>query len=96
VLPVGLSGLVGAACAVCCAIPVLIAAGMLGGAGWAAAGRVMPGVAIGLTAAAVGAWWWATRRRVGHAGGCAGRGSCPCGEQPTEEVQETIPVRSSS
>ncbi|GAB3526762.1 hypothetical protein [Phytohabitans suffuscus] len=70
-----LTGLAGLACAACCLIPVLLAAGVLGGAGWAAAGRVMPGVAVALAASAGVAWWWATRRR--HAAGCAG-GSCSC------------------
>lgn len=51
-LPAGLSGLAGAACVACCAIPLLLAAGVLGGAGWVAAGRIMPGVALGLVAVA--------------------------------------------
>lgn len=33
-LPSGLGGLTGLACALCCAIPLLLAAGILGGAGW--------------------------------------------------------------
>jgi mercuric ion transport protein len=75
-LPASLGSLAGVACAVCCAIPLLLAAGVLGGTWWAAAGRFMPGVAVGLTALAGLAWWWASRRRT-HAAGCAG-GSCSC------------------
>jgi hypothetical protein len=73
-------------------IPLLLAAGVLGGAGWAAAGRVMPGVAVALAALAGGAWWWASRRR--HASKCSGTG-CSCTQnQAGAELPETIPVRS--
>jgi hypothetical protein len=86
ILPSGLTGLAGLACAACCVIPALLVAGVLGGAGWAAAGRVLPGVAIALTAAAAGAWWWVLRRRR-HAAGCRGGSDCSCernapGSQP--------------
>ncbi|MEU7824714.1 hypothetical protein [Catellatospora sp. NPDC049133] len=43
-LPGGLGGLTGLACALCCAIRLLLAAGVLGGAGWAALGQIMPRV----------------------------------------------------
>ncbi|MEU1605756.1 hypothetical protein [Micromonospora matsumotoense] len=76
VLPSGLTGLAAVACAACCAIPLLLAAGVLSGAGWAAAGAWMPGIAIALAALAGGAWWWTARRR--HHGGCAGGTSCGC------------------
>jgi hypothetical protein len=76
VLPSGLTGLAGLACAVCCAIPLLLAAGVLSGAGWAAAGAWMPGIAVGLAGLAGAAWWWASRRR--HRGGCAGGTGCAC------------------
>jgi mercuric ion transport protein len=77
ILPTGLGSLAGLACAACCVLPLLLAAGVLGGTGWAAAGRYLPGVALGLVATAGLAWWWARRRRV-HATGCAGGGcSCP-------------------
>jgi len=62
VLPSGLGGLAGLACALCCVVPVLIGAGALGGAGWVAFGRVLPGIAVALVGAA-GLSWWALRRR---------------------------------
>ena len=42
VLSAGLTGLAGTACLACCAVPALLAAGVLSGAGWAIAGRWMP------------------------------------------------------
>lgn len=74
-LPSGLGSLAGLACAACCVVPLLLGAGVLSGAGWAAAGAWMPGIAVALAAAAGGAWWWARRAR--HVTGCAG-GSCGC------------------
>jgi hypothetical protein len=73
-LPSGLTGLAAIGCAACCAIPALLAAGALSGAGWAVAGDWMPGVPIVLAVAAGGAWWWRSRRQ--HTG-CAG-GDCAC------------------
>jgi hypothetical protein len=78
-LPGSLGGLTGLACALCCAIPLLLAAGILGGAGWAFLGQVLPGVAVVLAAATALAWWWA-RRRPAHASGCSG-GACSCATQ---------------
>lgn len=75
-LPAGLGSLAGVACAACCAIPLLLAAGALGGSGWAAAGRLMPGVAVCLATLAGLAWWWGYRRRT-RATGC-GSGGCTC------------------
>lgn len=77
VLPSSLTSLAGLACAACCAIPVLLGAGVLSGAGWAAAGAWMPRIAIVLAAVAGAAWWWAHRRR--HRAGCAGGTGCACG-----------------
>ena len=73
-LPSGLTGLAGVACAACCVLPLLLTAGMLSGAGWAVAW--MPGIAAGLAATAAAAWWWTGRRR--HRSGCSG-GNCACG-----------------
>jgi mercuric ion transport protein len=75
-LPSSLTGLAGVACAACCALPLLLGAGVLAGAGWAAAGDWMPGVAVVLAALAGAAWWWTSRRL--HRAGCAG-GNCACG-----------------
>ena len=74
----GLGGLTGLACALCCAIPLLLAAGVLG-AGWAFLGQVMPGVALALAGLTALAFWSArSRRAAAHATGCAG-GNCSCG-----------------
>jgi len=94
ILPSGLTGLAGIACAACCAIPLLLAVGVLSGAGWAAAGRIMPGVAVALAAAAGIAWWWVARRRR-HGDGCSG-GNCSCGDQPADRESPVTSVRSSS
>jgi protein-S-isoprenylcysteine O-methyltransferase Ste14 len=75
--PSGLTGLAGAACAACCVIPLLLAAGVLSGAGWAGAGAWMRGVVVVLAMFAGAAWWWARRRQ--HRGGCAGAANCACG-----------------
>ena len=52
----------GLACALCCLIPLLLAAGVLGGAGWAFLGQIMPGVALALAALTALAFWRARRR----------------------------------
>ncbi|MDI1462859.1 hypothetical protein QEZ54_17935 [Catellatospora sp. KI3] len=77
-LPGSLGSLAGIACALCCLIPLLVAAGVLGGAGWAYLGDVMPGIALVLAALTGLAWWWASRRRA-HATGCTG-GACSCSQ----------------
>jgi hypothetical protein len=74
-MPSSLTGLAGVACAACCVIPLLLAAGVLSGAGWAVAVAWLPGVAVVLAVLA-GAAWWARRRQ--HHGGCAGGGACGC------------------
>ncbi|MGW4941841.1 hypothetical protein ACWEOZ_09655 [Actinoplanes sp. NPDC004185] len=74
-LPPGLTGLAALACAACCAIPLLLTAGVLSGATWAVAVSWMPGIAAVLTVLAVAAWWRTTRQR--HRSGCAG-GACSC------------------
>ncbi|MFI6263198.1 hypothetical protein [Micromonospora sp. NPDC051006] len=83
-LPSGMTGLAGAACAACCVLPALLTAGVLGGAGWAAVNRFMPAVAVALALLAGLAWWWATKRR--HSTGCAG-GSCSCGQADQKDRQ---------
>jgi mercuric ion transport protein len=76
-----MGALAGLACAACCALPLLIAAGVLTGASAAIAQNVLLGVA-GLMVAAAGGTWWLHRRntaRKAAAGGsgCAG-GNCDC------------------
>jgi hypothetical protein len=91
VLPSGLTGLAATACAACCAIPILLAAGVLSGAGWAALGRTMPGIAVVLAVLAALTWWWASRRWT-RAAGCAG-GGCSCSGASSENG-EVISARS--
>lgn len=77
-LPQGLGGLTGLACALCCAIPLLLAFGVLGGAGWAFLGQIMPGIVLALAALTALAFWLARRRSAAaHATGCEG-GTCSC------------------
>jgi len=71
------------ACAACCAIPVLIAAGVLTGAGAAILEQTLLAVAAGLAVAALGMWWLHRRRSARRAAtaaagcGCGGSG-CGC------------------
>jgi protein-S-isoprenylcysteine O-methyltransferase Ste14 len=76
-MPSSLTGLAGAACAACCVIPLLLAAGVLSGVGWAVAVAWLPGVAMLLALLAGAAWWWARRRQ--QPSGCAGGEACECG-----------------
>jgi mercuric ion transport protein len=65
------------ACAACCAIPLLIAAGILTGAGAAILERTLLAVAAGLFVAALGMWWLHRRRAAAAATGCGcGRSGC--------------------
>lgn len=67
--PKMLGGLVALACVACCALPVLIAAGVVGTGVGALVGW-LPAVAIALAVVAVGVWWLGWRRW-----------SCSCGGQ---------------
>ncbi|MFR9779497.1 hypothetical protein ACL02O_25995 [Micromonospora sp. MS34] len=84
-----MTGLAGAACAACCALPALLAAGILGGASWAAVNRFLPGVAVALAVLAGLSWWWASKHR--HATGCAGS-NCSC-KQGDQQDREVLPLR---
>ena len=77
VLSAGLTGLAGTACAACCLIPLLLAAGVLSGAGWTLAGQSMPGIAVSLVALAALVWWRTTRRASGRTQP-ADAGDCSC------------------
>jgi hypothetical protein len=70
-------GLAALACAACCALPVLIAAGVLTGAGAAVLEKTLLAVAAGLGTAALG-MWWLHRRRSARRAAAAGAG-CGCG-----------------
>ncbi|MEV4276486.1 hypothetical protein [Actinoplanes xinjiangensis] len=61
------------ACAACCALPLLIAAGVLTGAGAAVLEKTLLGVAAGLAVLALGTWW---RHRATHRAAATG---CGCG-----------------
>ncbi|MET8836792.1 hypothetical protein ABZV78_23145 [Micromonospora sp. NPDC004540] len=89
-LPSSMTGLAATACAACCVLPPLLAAGILGGAGWAAVNRSLPGVAVALAVLAGLSWWWATSRR--HTTGCAG-GDCSCG-QGDHKDRQVVTLRS--
>jgi len=70
------------ACAACCALPFLIAAGVLTGAGAALAQNVLVAVSAVLIAIAGGMWWLHRRSLVrsaaaAGASGCA-NGTCAC------------------
>ncbi len=69
-----LAGIAGLACLACCLIPVLLTAGVIGGATWITLGRCMPTIALVLAAAAAGLFWVTARRRrrpVGCGAGCS-------------------------
>ncbi|TMQ92216.1 hypothetical protein ETD83_27715 [Actinomadura soli] len=74
----GFGTLAAVACVACCALPVLIAAGVLSGGAAAFLADRMPLVAVGLTVLAVAAFAVAARRRTG-ARGCGSKASgCGC------------------
>lgn len=87
ILPAGLSGVAGVTCAACCVVPMLLTAGVLGGAGWVTTGRWLPAVAVVLVALAAGAWWWANRAHE-----CDD--DCSCDTQPAAEDTDAPPARS--
>lgn len=64
--PKVLGGLAALACVACCALPVLITAGVVGAGAGAVVGW-LPGVAVALAVLAAGTWWLGRRR-----------GPCPC------------------
>jgi mercuric ion transport protein len=75
-------GLAALACAACCAIPLLITAGVLTGAGAAILKKTLLAVAVGLAVSALGMWWLhrrgPARRAAAPASGC-GCGGTGCG-----------------
>ncbi|HYN94736.1 MAG TPA: hypothetical protein VES42_12880 [Pilimelia sp.] len=87
------------ACAACCALPLLVAAGVLTGAGAVIAERTLLAVTAGLVALALGMWWLHRRRSAHRAAGLVpptsvGRGSgraerwpASCGDEPPDFQQ---------
>ena len=72
------SGILAAvACAACCALPLLIAAGVLTTAGAAVLEQTLYAVAAGLAVLALG-MWWLHRRRTAQRATAAGP-ACGCG-----------------
>ena len=57
-------GLAALACAACCALPLLIAAGVLTGAGAAILEKTLLAVSAGLVVLALGMWWLHRRRNA--------------------------------
>ncbi|MFJ8570380.1 hypothetical protein [Streptomyces sp. NPDC093514] len=76
--PKALGGLAALACVACCALPVLIAAGVVGAGAGVVVGW-LPALAVVLAVLAAGTWWLGQRRR---ACSCfpktAGGGGCGC------------------
>ena len=70
-------GLAALACAACCALPVLIAAGVLTGAGAAILQKTLLAIAAGLATVALGMWWLHRRRCAQRA--AATSAGCGCG-----------------
>jgi drug/metabolite transporter (DMT)-like permease len=69
------------ACAACCVIPLLLAVGVLTGAGAALLQQTLLAVAAGLAVVALGTWWLhrrhSTRRVAAVQANCAD-GNCNC------------------
>lgn len=78
--PKTLGGLAALACVACCALPVLITAGVVGAGAGAVVGW-LPAIAVVLAVLAAGTWWLGQRRRS-HPCSCspktAGEDGCGC------------------
>ncbi|MET9694676.1 hypothetical protein ABZY81_40825 [Streptomyces sp. NPDC006514] len=76
--PKTLGGLAALACVACCALPVLITAGVVGAGAGAVVGW-LPALAVVLAVLAVGTWWLGQRRRsCACPPKTAGGGGCGC------------------
>ncbi|MEV8564793.1 hypothetical protein AB0436_04255 [Streptomyces sp. NPDC051322] len=71
--PKTLGGLAALACVACCALPVLITAGVVGAGAGVVVGW-LPALAVVLAVLAAGTWWLGQRRR-----------SCSCGSKSARE-----------
>ena len=72
------AALAGLACAACCALPFLIAAGVLTGAGAAIVENLLLGIS-GLLVAAAAGMWYLHRRRSARKAAAAGQTGCASG-----------------
>lgn len=76
--PKALGGLAALACVACCALPVLITAGVVGTGAGVVVGW-LPAVAVVLAVLAAGAWWLGQRRRsCACSTKSAGESGCGC------------------
>ncbi|MCX4808623.1 hypothetical protein ACFWWM_26945 [Streptomyces sp. NPDC058682] len=76
--PKALGGLAALACVACCALPVLITAGVIGAGAGAVVGW-LPALAVVLAVLAAGTWWFGQRRYSCSCGAkSAGGGRCGC------------------
>ncbi|GGS39090.1 hypothetical protein Snoj_28610 [Streptomyces nojiriensis] len=76
--PKALGGLAALACVACCALPVLITAGVVGAGAGAVVGW-LPALAVVLAVLAAGTWWYGQRRRsCSCAPKTAGQDGCGC------------------
>ena len=89
--PSGLAALGISGCVLCCALPLLLAAGVVTGSAAAMLADWLPGVAAALVAAAALTWWWTSRGdRCASCGdssnnpGGALVADCACSTQPQE------------
>ncbi|WBB69043.1 hypothetical protein [Micromonospora sp. WMMD812] len=71
-------GLAALACVACCAIPLLIVAGLVTGAGAALLEKTVLALAAVLAAAALGMWWFRRSRAQPTAGAGCGPAGCDC------------------
>ena len=83
-MPSGLAALGIAGCVACCALPLLVSAGVLTGAGAAVLADWLPGLALALVVAAGATWWWTAHRPGcsscgGTSDATAEGGGCTCG-----------------
>jgi mercuric ion transport protein len=76
--PKALGGLAALACVACCALPILITAGVVGAGAGAVVGW-LPALAVVLAVLAAGTWWLGQRRRsCSCAPKTTGEGGCGC------------------
>ncbi|MFF0429565.1 hypothetical protein ACFYUJ_34970 [Streptomyces sp. NPDC004520] len=84
--PKALGGLAALACVACCALPVLITAGVVGTGAGVVVGW-LPALAVVLAVLAAGTWWLGQRRRpCSCAPKTAGENGCGC-KKPADPLK---------